>query len=69
MVDSNEGVIGIEWIEGKSVRRILGGGADAEEAESSEDDFPEEDNPLHEYAIDIGLFSLLTHTHLETFNS
>lgn len=31
MVDAAEGVLGIEWIEGKSVRMLLGGGAEGEE--------------------------------------
>ena len=31
MVDASEGVLGIEWIEGKSVRFLLGGGAEGEE--------------------------------------
>ncbi|KDQ58069.1 hypothetical protein JAAARDRAFT_34869 [Jaapia argillacea MUCL 33604] len=30
MVDASEGVLGTEWIEGKSVRALLGGGADDE---------------------------------------
>ncbi|KAG1824604.1 kinase-like domain-containing protein [Suillus subaureus] len=31
MVDVNEGVLGIEWIDGKSVRQILPGGAELED--------------------------------------
>jgi len=31
MVDATEGVLGIEWIEGKSVRMLLGGGPQGEE--------------------------------------
>jgi len=40
MVDASEGVLGIEWIEGKSVRVLLGGG--------DEDDIVEESNEPEE---------------------
>lgn len=36
MVDAQEGVIGIEWIEGESVRVLLG--AEDEEADDTEED-------------------------------
>ena len=32
IVDATEGVIGIEWIDGASVRAMLGGGADDDDA-------------------------------------
>jgi len=52
MVDAVAGVIGIEWIEGKSVRHLLPGGAEEEvdEACIDEEDSEEED-PLLEYGI------------------
>ncbi|CDO68506.1 hypothetical protein BN946_scf184998.g3 [Trametes cinnabarina] len=52
MVDAVEGVLGIEWIEGKSVRFLLGGGAEGEEiAEDDSDDAAEEDVPLEEDSL------------------
>jgi len=49
MVDAVEGVIGIEWIEGKSVRSLLPGGAE-EEIDEAEDILDEEDaDPLLAY--------------------
>jgi TP53 regulating kinase-like protein len=64
MVDATEGMLGIEWIEGKSVRMLLPGGADAEEeveeveetdsdVESRAESFDE--NPLTEYEISQGM--------------
>ncbi|KAH9895978.1 hypothetical protein C8Q73DRAFT_773781 [Cubamyces lactineus] len=57
MVDAAEGVLGIEWIDGKSVRFLLGGGAEgeaevADDSEDVQDDVPlEEDEPLKEYGV------------------
>lgn len=36
MVDTSEGVIGIEWIEGASVRSLLGGQDESEEEADQE---------------------------------
>ncbi|TDL23413.1 hypothetical protein BD410DRAFT_787240 [Rickenella mellea] len=36
MVDAAEGTLGIEWIEGESVRVVLGGGEDGEEIQDDE---------------------------------
>lgn len=50
MVDATEGILGIEWIEGKSVRLLLGGGAE-DEQEIEIEDYPEdsdEDEPQDE---------------------
>ncbi len=61
MVDAPEGVLGIEWIDGKSVRFLLGGGAEGEEEEEGDvdDDFAEdfaetEEDPLQEFSITQG---------------
>lgn len=55
MVDAAAGVIGIEWIEGKSVRYLLPGGAEAEVKEPSKDEKDlEEEDPLLEYGISQG---------------
>lgn len=37
MVDASEGVLGIEWIEGKSVRVLLGGGDEGDIVEESDE--------------------------------
>ena len=36
MVDASKGIIGIEWIEGASVRSVLGGQDESEEENSEE---------------------------------
>jgi len=55
MVDAAEGVLGLEWIEGKSVRFLLGGGAEGEGEYTDEDDSevdPQEpEDPLKEYGV------------------
>lgn len=69
MVDLQEGVLGIQWIDGKSVRFLLGGGAEGEEEiEEVEEDGIEEDtteveeNPLEEYNITQGICYLFPHS-------
>lgn len=62
MVDAAGGVLGIEWIEGRSVRFLLGGGAEDEQemeeyAEDEDDDLVEEEedaDPLEEYGVSKG---------------
>jgi len=59
MVDVLEGVLGIEWIEGKSVRRLLPGGAEEEEEASEEilDDVEgEEEDPLKVFGVSVGKY-------------
>jgi len=60
MVDATEGILGIEWIEGKSVRLLLGGGAEDEQEvqvekypdDSDEDELQDEDvDSLSEYEV------------------
>ncbi|KAK7696441.1 hypothetical protein QCA50_001098 [Cerrena zonata] len=58
MVDLQEGVLGIQWIDGQSIRFLLGGGAEGEEeVEEVDDDGFEEDatesneDSLKEYNI------------------
>lgn len=72
MVDAAEGVLGIEWIEGKSIRMLLGGGAEGEEEEVLDSDQPFDDStdtsvesvshidPLDEYQVTIGGFLVST---------
>lgn len=40
MVDAEDGLLGLEWIDGWSVREVLGGGAEGEDGEA--DDLTEE---------------------------
>lgn len=59
MVDVVEGVLGIEWIEGKSVRRLLPGGAEGEEEGSEEilDDVEDEENDrLKVFGVSVGKY-------------
>lgn len=51
MVDAAEGVLGIEWIEGRSVRFLLGGGAE-DEVEVEEDEEEDLDDVLVAHAAD-----------------
>jgi len=59
MLDAAEGVLGIEWIEGKSVRHLLPGGAeegDIAEANVENEGDAESDgpvDPLEEYGISV----------------
>lgn len=75
MVDAAEGVIAIEWIEGKSVRLLLPGGAE-EESDEAEDEFDEEEDadPLLSYSISQGELDLsqnttIIYSHAETLMS
>lgn len=68
MVDATESVLGIEWIEGKSVRMLLGGGAEGEDEQVLDADQFFDDttdasgesvshlDPLEEYQVTIGVF-------------
>ena len=63
MVDASEGVLGLQWINGKSIRILLGGGAEGEEETeyiTGEEDVPdepiEEEDPLLEFRISKGKF-------------
>lgn len=55
MVDATEGLLGIEWIEGECVRKLLPGG---EEPEEGREVFVESEiadsNPLEPYGLNIG---------------
>lgn len=55
MLDATEGIIGIEWIPGNSVRKLLPGSAQGgEEPDEVVLDHVDEDNPLLEYGITVG---------------
>jgi TP53 regulating kinase-like protein len=51
MVDAKEGVICIEWIDGKSVRRLLPGGDPGDE---EEDELEEEEDELEKLGVSQG---------------
>ncbi|KAJ7627691.1 hypothetical protein DFH06DRAFT_1007012, partial [Mycena polygramma] len=60
MVDAVEGVLGIDWIHGQSVRRLLPGGAgDEDEDEESEEFEPEVTDSLTEYGIPVDVLMQL----------
>ena len=62
MVDTMEGVLGIEWIEGKSVRFLLGGGAENEEefigdeieVQEMDDEDEVQEDPLSDFKVSHG---------------
>lgn len=55
MVDAAKGVLGIEWIEGKSVRRLLPGGAEEDGAlDGGNEGMEEEIDPLKEFGVPVG---------------
>jgi len=56
MVDVLEGVLGIEWIEGKSVRRLLPGGVEEEEEASEEILDDVEEDPLKVFGVSVGKY-------------
>ena len=74
MVDATEGVLGIEWIEGKNVRMLLGGGAEGEEEQVSDLEESLDDttdtashiDPLDEYQVTIGVSQYPPHFLLPT---
>ena len=60
MVDAAQGILGIEWIDGRSVRFLLGGGEEdeiVEEGDYDEDEQEavEEEDPLAEYNVNKGM--------------
>lgn len=58
MVDVNEGVLGIEWIDGKSVRQLLPGGAELEDISELEEAEEIHENgagdPIADYGVSRG---------------
>ncbi|KAL9716586.1 serine/threonine-protein kinase bud32 [Leucoagaricus gongylophorus] len=58
MIDVVEGILGIEWIEGKSVRRLLPGGTEEEEEALDEihDDTENEEDPLKAFDVSVGKY-------------
>ena len=50
-VDAANGVLGIEWVNGRSIRSLLGSGDEGEEADNNDVD------PLVEYGVSKGTIS------------
>lgn len=59
-VDAANGVLGIEWVNGKSVRFLLGSGDEGEDADADGDEDVVED-PLIEYGMSKGTISYDVH--------
>jgi hypothetical protein len=57
-VDAANGVLGIEWVNGKSVRYLLGSRDEGESDEDEGEVAAADENPLSEYAISKGTISL-----------
>ncbi|KAJ3901089.1 kinase-like domain-containing protein [Lentinula edodes] len=53
MVDAAEGVLGIEWIEGQSVRKLLPGGAEDDGPDNVESPDVKDLDPLTEYGVSV----------------
>ncbi|KAH6905110.1 kinase-like domain-containing protein [Coprinopsis sp. MPI-PUGE-AT-0042] len=65
MVDASEGLLGLEWIEGHSVRQLLPGGEEPEETEgASSAEPPAEPDRLQEYGVDVATLMQLIGTQL-----
>lgn len=66
-VDAIEGLLGIEWIEGKSIKHLLPSGAQEEFYEDEDiidlDDAPSslfaDEDPLKEFGISVGMSTYL----------
>lgn len=54
MVDATEGILGIQWIEGQSVRKLLPGGAEDDGADNVDSPDVEDSDPLTEYGVSVG---------------
>jgi TP53 regulating kinase-like protein len=60
-IDATNGVLGIEWLNGKSIRFLLGSGDEDEEADGNKDGVVADEKPLVEYGVSKGTnFSRLT---------
>lgn len=60
LVDAAEGVIGFEWIDGKSVRALLGGGAEGEEESEWSEDLSQDEPIAEETVHELQSFNGLT---------
>jgi TP53 regulating kinase and related kinases len=60
-VDAANGVLGIEWVNGRSLRFLLGSGDEGEEANGNEDGVVADEEPLVEYGVSKGTISYSLH--------
>lgn len=60
-VDAENGVLGIEWVNGRSARFLLGSGDEGEEADSNEDGVVADEDALVEYGVSKGTISHSLH--------
>lgn len=58
-VDAANGVLGIEWLNGKSVRFLLASGDEGEDVDGDEDVV---EDPLIEYGVSKGTLSAISDT-------
>ena len=61
MVDGAAGLLGIEWIDGRTVKSLLPSGAIEERSDKenlSESFHPNDQNPLNEFGISLGAVGL-----------
>lgn len=56
-VDAANGVLGIEWVDGKSARFLLGSGDEGEGVDSNDDGVLADEDPLAEYGVSKGTIS------------
>lgn len=56
-LDAANGVLGIEWLNGKSVRFLLGSGDESEEAGGNNGSVVAKEDPLVEYGVSKGTIS------------
>lgn len=63
MVDASEGIIGIEWIDGQSVRHLLPGGAEEEDDTEEVSEYEEEEtDSLLNYGLTQGMHDQSMHS-------
>lgn len=68
-VDAANGVLGIEWVNGRSIRFLLGSGDEGEEADGNEDGVVVVDEePLAEYGVTKGTISYSLHFEHQFFS-
>ena len=61
-VDAASGVLGIEWVNGKSVRFLLGSSDEGEDADGNEDSVVADEDLLVEYGVSKGTISHSLHS-------
>jgi TP53 regulating kinase-like protein len=75
-VDATEGLLGIEWIEGKSIKYLLPSDAEEELHEDEDNDLDDapslatDEDPLIEFGISVGMsyFSRMTYAYYHIYS-